>query len=83
MSILEILYKVINCFNKELKECRTKLKNLDNGEDKEKLEKYIKSLEDARNSINNYYIKLLTDKEQDEYYEKMDFDGVISIALDA
>lgn len=70
----EQLPKVIKCFNKELKECRARLKELDNEEDKEKLNKYIKSLEEARNKINNYYTELLNDEEQDKYYENLNFD---------
>ena len=68
------LPKVIKAFNKELKDSREKLKTMDDGESKDKLEQYIKSVEKARDRVNNYYVELLTDKEQDEYYDKMDFD---------
>ena len=71
--------KIIKAFNKELKECRAKLKTIEVEEDKEKLSKYIDSVKKARDKVNEYYIGLLTEKEQEEYYEKMDFDDGSSI----
>ena len=67
----EELPKMLRCFNSEIKSSKTKLDSTDDSEEKKKLEKYIKSLEDARDKISNYYNELLTDEEQDKRFENM------------
>lgn len=67
----EELPKMLKCFNNEIKASKTKLQSTDDSEEKKKLEKYIKSLEDARDKISTYYNDLLTDEEQDKRFENM------------
>lgn len=64
--------QMIKAFNNEIKESKTKLKSTEDAEKKQKLEKYIKSLEEAKFKISSAYDKVLTDKEQDERYENSD-----------
>ena len=66
--------KMIKCFNNEIKASKNKLKTTDNSEEKERLAKYIDSLEKARDKIDSYYNDLLTDEEQEARYEEMDED---------
>lgn len=68
----EELPKMIKCFNNEIKASKTKLKSTEDSEEKQKLEKYIKALEEGRDKLNTYYNKLLTEKEQDARFEEMD-----------
>ena len=49
------------------------MSTLDNNEDKEKMKKYIKSLEDAREKIDSHMLNLLSDEEIDAKYNA-DFD---------
>ena len=67
----EELPKMLKCFNAEIKSSKTKLESAEDSEEKKKLEKYIKGLEDARDKISNYYNELLTDEEQDKRFENM------------
>lgn len=60
--------KMVKCFNNEIKACKAKLNDLE-GDKKEKMKQYIKSLESARDKINSYYMDLLTDEEQEKMYE--------------
>lgn len=60
--------KMIKCFDSEIKKSKDKLSTLDNNEDKEKMKKYIKSLEDAREKIDNHMMNLLSDEEIDAKY---------------
>ena len=62
--------KMLTCFNSEIKKTKEKLDKMDNGDEKDNLKKYLKSLEDARNKIDDYYNQLLTDKEVDSRYEE-------------
>ena len=66
---------MIKAFNNEIKQSKDKLKSSEDSEQKAKLEKYIKSLENARDTISNEYNKLLTDEEQDKRFENMDAEG--------
>lgn len=67
----EDLPKMLKCFNNEIKASKTKLQSTDDSEEKKKLEKYIKSLEDARDKISSYYNDRLTEEEQDKRFETM------------
>lgn len=67
----EDLPKMLRCFNNEIKASKTKLQSTDDSEEKKKLEKYIKSLEDARDKLSGYYNDRLTDEEQDKRFENM------------
>lgn len=67
----EDLPKMLKCFNNEIKSSKTKLQSTDDSEEKKKLEKYIKSLEDARDKISMYYNDRLTEEEQDKRFENM------------
>lgn len=58
--------KMLKCFDNEIKEANKKLKSTKSQQEKERLEKYIKSLKDARKKIDGYYEKMLSDKELDE-----------------
>ena len=65
--------KMLKCFDNEIKKSKDKLSTLDNNEDKEKMKKYIKSLEDAREKIDSHMLNLLSDEEIDAKYNA-DFD---------
>ena len=69
------LPKMIKCFNNEIKVSKARLANEEDKEKREKLEKYIKSLEDAKSKLTSYYDKLLSDKEREEnnIYDDEDF----------
>ena len=58
--------KMIKCFTNEIKASKNKLKSTNDSQEKQKLEKYIKSLEDGKSKLTTYYNELLTDKEQEE-----------------
>lgn len=60
--------KMIKCFDNEIKTTKEKIKNTTDSEEKENLNKYLKSLNDGRSKIDAYYNTLLTDKEQTEKY---------------
>lgn len=64
--------KMIKCFNNEIKASKNKLKTVENAEEKDRLNKYIKSLEDAKEKLDNYYTELLSEKEQEERYDNME-----------
>lgn len=61
--------KMLKCFNNEIKASKDKLKTTTDSNEKKRLEKYIKSLEDAREKIDDYYSELLSD---DEKYNRPD-----------
>ena len=63
--------KMLNCFRQEIKKSKTKLKSTEDNETKEKLKKYIKSLEEAYDKIDEYNNKLLTDEEISKKYDDM------------
>lgn len=71
----EELPKMLKCFNAEIKASKTKLQSVDDSEEKNKLEKYIKTLEDARDKISGYYNDRLTEEEQDKRFENMSDEG--------
>lgn len=80
------LDKMITCFSNEIKASKKKLETISDPEEKERLKKYIKSLENALNKIHNYHDNLLTDEEiskkYDKMYEDMDDDDFTSTMSD-
>ena len=62
--------RMLTCFDSEIKKTKEKLSTIKNGEEKDNLKKYLKSLEDARDKIDSYYNQLLTDEEVDKRYEE-------------
>lgn len=66
--------KMSKCFQNEIKASKNKLKSISDYEEKERLKKYIKSLEDAKFKIDEYYDNLLTDAEQEDRYKNMEYD---------
>lgn len=58
--------KMAKCFANEIKASKAKLESSNNAEDKERLEKYIKSLEEAHEKITMYYMDLRGDNEEYE-----------------
>lgn len=68
--------QMLKCFNQEIKKTKDKLKTVKDPEEKANLEKYLKSLKDAKNKIDMYLDDLLTEKERDERYENMDADDI-------
>lgn len=63
--------RMIKCFENEIKASKKKLSTIKDNEEKEKMKKYIKSLEEAKEKIDNYYDGLLSDEEQSKRYETM------------
>lgn len=68
----EELPKMIKCFNNEIKASKTRLADEEDKEKREKLEKYIESLEKAKNKLSIYYDELLTDKEKESRVNSAD-----------
>ena len=68
------LPKMVKCFNNEIKVCKAKLNDLE-GDKKENMKEYIKSLEHARDKINSYYMDLLSDEEQEKMFNDVEFDN--------
>lgn len=67
--------KMIKCFENEIKKSKDKMnQDTTSNEDKENLKKYIDSLKKAKTKIEDYYNELLTDEEQEERYNNMEFD---------
>ena len=62
---------MIKCFNQEIKTSKTKLDSLNDNEQKEKMNKYIKSLQDAKKKIEDYYDQMLTSDELTDRYNKI------------
>lgn len=60
--------RMIKCFDSEIKKSEKKLKSTNDEEEKKRLKEYIKSLEKAREKIEEYYDNMLTDKELDSKY---------------
>ena len=67
--------KMVKCFENEIERSKKKLETIENSEDKQKLEKYIKSLKDAKDKVNTYYLNLLSEEELEAQYNDMSFDG--------
>lgn len=63
--------KMIKCFESEIKASNDKLKTLTDTEDKDRMKKYIKALNDAKDKIEEYYHTLLTDDEVSARYDSM------------
>ena len=68
--------KMIDCFNNEIKNTKTKIASTSDEETKKKLEAYIKSLNNAKSKLNEYLGDVSTEKEQEDRYNKEIEDGV-------
>lgn len=67
--------RMIKCFENEIKKSKNKMnQDTTSDEDKENLKKYIESLKKAKIKIEDYYNDLLTDEEQEERYNNMEYD---------
>lgn len=66
--------KMIKCFNNEIKAAKAKLKDSTDPQEKSRLEKYIKELEEGRTKLTMYHDNLLTEKEQEEEMDNTDND---------
>lgn len=67
--------RMIKCFENEIKKSKDKMnQDTTSDEDKENLKKYIESLKKAKTKIEDYYNDLLTDEEQEERYNNMEYD---------
>ena len=67
----EEVSKMVTCFEREIKKSKDKLKTLETHEDKERMEKYIKSLTSAKDKIEMHYEGLLTDEEVEKRYQDL------------
>lgn len=76
--------KMIKCFENEIKKSETKMKSINDPEEKQRLKEYINSLKKANQKINDYYDKMLTDKELDKKFDdsSTDVDSFEDIKID-
>lgn len=67
--------KMIKCFQNEIKASKKKLNTTTDNAEKERLNKYIKSLEDAEEKINMYYMDISSDDDMlDDNFSDNDID---------
>lgn len=66
--------KMITCLKNEIKAAKTKRKTTSDHQEKEKLDKYIRALEDGKSKVESYYNDLLTEKEQEEAFNNNNYD---------
>ena len=71
MERKEVL-NMVKAFNNEIVKTQAKLASTDDKETKERLEKYIKAIEDARDKLDQYHNDLITDEEMDKKYEDLE-----------
>lgn len=64
--------RMIKCFENEIKKSETKMKSINDPEEKKRLKEYIKSLESAKGKIESYYDDMLTEKEVENRYSGTD-----------
>jgi len=62
--------KMVTVFDKEIKTTKTKLESAKNATEKERLQRYLDSLKEGRNKIDEYYEGLLSDDELDAKYDE-------------
>lgn len=62
--------KMAAAFGNEINKTNTKLESITDPDEKDRLEKYIKALEQARDKISMYQMEITDDFEIDEKYEK-------------
>ena len=76
--------KMIKCFDNEIKKSQDKMKSTKDEEEKKRLKEYIDALKKARNKIDAYYEKMLSDKELDAKYDSSstDIDTFDDLKLD-
>lgn len=63
--------QMIRCFKNEIKTSKVKLSTLTNYEEKDRMNKYIKALEDAEKKIEDYHDNMLTSDELSAKYDNM------------
>lgn len=64
------LAKMEQCFADEIKKTKDKIAGTKDKENKERLEKYLEKVKEAHEKIESAYSDTLTDRENDERYEK-------------
>lgn len=64
--------KMIDHYNKEIDVTKKKLETTKDKNEKERLEKYLEALKEARKKIDEYYEGLLSDEELDKKYDEED-----------
>ena len=76
--------KMMKCFDNEIKQSEAKMKSTKDPEEKKRLKDYIASLKKTRKKIDEYYEKMLTDKELDAKYDSdsTDLDSFDDIKTD-
>lgn len=75
--------KMIKCFDKEIKESNDKMKFTKDPEEKRRLKSYIDALKKSKKKIEDYYDKMLTDKELDAKFDaESDIDSFDDIKAD-
>ena len=62
--------KMRTCFKNEINKTQTKLNSAKSTEEKDRLQKYLNSLNDGYKKIDEYYEELLTDDELDKKYDE-------------
>ena len=63
--------QMICCFKNEIKASKTKLSTLNSSEEKDRMNKYIKALEDAKKKIEDYHDNMLTSDELSAKYDSI------------
>lgn len=63
--------KMITCFDNEIKASKNKLESASTADDKERLQKYIESLEKAREKVHEYYTGICDDDDIEFTYDSI------------
>ena len=66
--------KMLRCFDSEIKKSETKMKSTTDPEEKDRLKKYIDALKKSHKKIDEYYEKMLSEKDLDKKYGLADDD---------
>lgn len=66
--------KMLKCFDSEINKSETKMKSTKDPEEKDRLKKYIDALKKSHKKIDEYYEKMLSDKDLDKKYGLADDD---------
>lgn len=64
--------KMVKAFNSEMKKTQAKIDSTDDKETKDRLIKYLKSLEKARDKINEYHDSLITSEDMEKKYNSIE-----------
>lgn len=71
MERKEVL-NMVKAFNNEIVKTQAKLASINDKETKERLEKYLKAVEDARDKLDDYHNSLITDDEMSKKYDELE-----------